>query len=642
LLIIWVARQIIQPQKLPVWRWAAIGLCLVGLSWLVIRFLPVVLLLLALLLFRAVRRREIGWARGVALSTTTGGALVCIAILNRSLFRAASPLGVATAGRVTTLLSQLFGPLNHFDSFLGWLLDQRMGLFLNAPIYIIALLGWLILWRRQRWPAIVLGSVLALQHLSLGFTRFQVRWGIPPRYLVAVVPLAGALLAPAWGAIRSSVFRTVSFALLAISLVTAGLVMASPLWAYANEYDDSKILRLYGGYCGVNLNRLFPMFMPAVRYKDKGWDDEGVKEGPPRTYLLPQFKALLSPVGTIVPDADAAGGLATWTAAGVSGLGLDGPRVSLPEGRYDIIYRLRAGQPASANASLAIIQIQARAAGTQHVASLLLRQELTRQELAPWGVYRDVTVTFTLASRQDISCSLLSTGAGDLWADEVIIRPREMWKARLAALFWAAVLLAFAACGYLRWVLPKSREPECRDVTCYVSTSLGRTVYMIILSLLLLAIGGLVFGYWYAFLGPRSYEGESLLSQTGRIVSDTAASGGQAIQGVVEADQAGWLAYGPYELFPEGDFRIRFTLKRGARTTNPSVAFVEITDVPAEVIMGRRDIQVTDLAEPGQYKEFSLEFTNPKWQKLVFRIYFQGTVDLWLDRVEFCRSGDWW
>jgi len=165
---------------------------------------------------------------------------------------------------------------------------------------------------------------------------------------------------------------------------------------------------------------------------------------------------------------------------------------------------------------------------------------------------------------------------------------------------------------------------------------------MIILALLLLAIGGLVLGDWYAFLGPRSYEGESLLSQTGRIVSDTAASGGQAIQGVVEADQAGWLAYGPYELFPEGDFRIRFTLKRGARTTNPSVAFVEITDVPAEVIMGRRDIQVTDLAEPGQYKEFSLEFTNPKWQKLVFRIYFQGTVDLWLDRVEFCRSGDWW
>jgi len=81
------------------------------------------------------------------------------------------------------------------------------------------------------------------------------------------------------------------------------------------------------------------------------------------------------------------------------------------------------------------------------------------------------------------------------------------------------------------------------------------------------------------------------------------------------------------------------TLKRGAQAAQPLIAWAEITDVPAEVIMGRIEITLDDLPQPEQYRELDLEFSNPKWQKLVFRLYFADTADIWLDRIEFQRLG---
>ena len=154
----------------------------------------------------------------------------------------------ATAGRVTNALAQLTMLLNQLDSFLGWMWDQRMGLMANAPLYALLLLGWLILWRRQRWTAVVLGSVLLLEYVSLGLVRFQVRWGIPPRYLVPVLPLAGGLLAAFWAERKGRLLTGVGVLLLAVSLWSAAQVIARPLLAYHDDYTDSKIVRLYSDY----------------------------------------------------------------------------------------------------------------------------------------------------------------------------------------------------------------------------------------------------------------------------------------------------------------------------------------------------------------------------------------------------------
>ena len=157
LLIVWAARQIIRPGRLAAWRWFLVGLALAALPWLVIRFLPVSILFAGLVIARAWQRRELDARRWLAWVGGALVALVLIAAVNWRLYGQLSPVGASVVGRVGNPLAQWFSPMNHLDSALGWLFDQRMGLLVYAPIYALVLLG--------------LGMLVAARPLGGGRTR---------------------------------------------------------------------------------------------------------------------------------------------------------------------------------------------------------------------------------------------------------------------------------------------------------------------------------------------------------------------------------------------------------------------------------------------------------------------------------------
>ena len=632
LLVIWFVRHLLQPTRFSVWRWASLGLCLVALPWLVIRFLPLALALLGWLAVRAMARREVAPAGWLAFSGVAAAGYLAISRLNHALYGDAVALGASSAGRGTATLAQLFNPLNHLDSLLGWLLDQRMGLLAVAPIYTLAFLGGWILLRRNRWAALVLGSLLLLQHASLGFTRFQVRWGIPPRYLVAVLPLAGGLLAVAWEALRGILPRILAALMLALSLLSSGLIMAAPLErAYHDDFQESQLWRFYSEQVGVDLNRYLPMFMPSIRYKDKGWKDIAQESDEPTPYLLPQFRTITSPVGALAPDPEAAAGLATTSPSGTQGVLLQGPQISLPPGRYELRYRLQMPQGDAPEGDVAAITLQV-------AGETLAQRQVGASDLSPAGAYHEIAIAWAMDERAEVSARLMTTGLTELAADYVTLAPQDVWPARRLAAAWLLVIIAVTTILYVRWsqqqvpARPQATTDAQGDEIRQERACLRMAWVAALASVGLIAWG--LYGLW----GPKRYEAEGFLSQTGGVVEDASASGGAAMKGRLGEDEAGWLVYGPYELFEEGEYRLVVRMRRGDAVQGPLLGWVDVTDVEATTILARRDIQAADLEEGG-YRPFALAVHNPEWQKLVFRVYFYGVSDLLVDQLEFHRDG---
>lgn len=139
----------------------------------------------------------------------------------------------------------------------------------------------------------------------------------------------------------------------------------------------------------------------------------------------------------------------------------------------------------------------------------------------------------------------------------------------------------------------------------------------------------------------QNYEGEGMLRQTGRVVADPAASGRQAVRGSARTDEAGWLAYGPYALFPRGAYRACFRL-RAEGSGGPGVLTVlDVAGQQGQEILARRELSAAEVGRGG-YAWTCLDFVNERHQSLEFRVYFLPAGDLWLDwvRVERLASDE--
>ena len=401
--------------------------------------------------------------------------------------------------------------------------------------------------------------------------------------------------------------------------------MAEPRRAFADEYAESGVVRLYSDRLRVDLGQLLPMFMPSTRYKDKGWDDK--QQSGASTHLFPQFKALASPAGTLVLDAAAASGWATRADAR-EGILLAGPKVSLPAGAYELTYRVKLGQAIADERAVGRIAVRA---GQETLAG----GDLGARDLKT-GEYQDIKLWFALTERQAVYAELTTPAGSELWADEVVLKPLGTRPARLKGVLWLVALLAFSAYGYWRC---GARATEASTEKGIILPHKGYWVMTLLAALVTLA---LFCRFWYSYVWVREYEAESWAKQTGRAVDDAAASGGRAMAGRVGADQPGWLSYGPYQVFASGSYELDFWIKRGevagkGRDSSSMIAFAEVTDVGGGPIYGRREVRFEDIPQAGEYVKLTLKFTNPKWQKLVFRIYFSGVTDLQFDRARFTR-----
>lgn len=630
LLVLWVVRTLLRPTLAPPWRWMTAGAALLVLPWLVVRFAPIAVALSLLVVVRGAIKREFAARHWAALGI--GMALMMLVILLfSSLFYhdSLAAVGSSLDRGANTLLRRL-DIMNHLDSFLGWLLDQRIGLWSLAPVYLFALPGFLLLWRRRRWAALTLGGLLLVQHLSLGFTKFVMRGGIPPRYLIAVLPLAGTLLGVVWGEVRARSVRIVGGVLLALSFLNAAFVMADPLRAEFGPYDESHLLRLYSAALRVDLNRLFPLFISDMRYKDPGWDDraEGDQDAP--TYTFGGFSPALSPVGHVVPDAAATAGVATELEAGIAGIGFAGPQGSFPAGSYTLIYRLRTEGSPAPNALLAVARVEIAERPP-------LEREITARDLQPLGTFQQMSLPFSLDARRGVTCTLTTTGASALAVDWAGVDYAAPWRARLLALGWAGVALAFAVWVRQRGATALAAQPRETGPRGDVLPDASVTsVYHAALVVLLLIGGGLIYRQWSLLREPRIYQAEHLQRLVGQVVADPAAAGQQAVRRMGGQGAAGFLAFGPYEVFDAGGYQACFRLKSMEVGVDAEVAVVDVAAQAGEMILARRAVRAADLADTG-YCDICIPFVNTAQQRLEFRVYSAAESDVWFDQVRVSR-----
>jgi hypothetical protein len=144
----------------------------------------------------------------------------------------------------------------------GVLLDQQHGLFLASPVYVLAIPGLVMLWRRSRTLAIACGVVFASIYLPAG--SFGIWYGgycSPARLLTPTVPV----LALALAAVLDSAERragTLFWVLAAPSLLHAYLMAALPSFTrYGDPATDhnffiGRVERIFG----VDLTLFAPSF----------------------------------------------------------------------------------------------------------------------------------------------------------------------------------------------------------------------------------------------------------------------------------------------------------------------------------------------------------------------------------------------
>lgn len=187
LLLTYAMRRLLAPANTR-GQWLLMGLCVGGLPWLHARFLPVVVGLGVIYLWRHARS-----ARGNALWAIVPAAasLLLFEAYSFAFYHALVPNQKDHAG-----FSTLPGILN---GFVGSLLDAQWGLLIVSPIYLLAAVAFVLFVRAERRAG---GAVLlVLAPYALVISAYRVwwgEWGPAARYWTAALPLLALPLAWWW------------------------------------------------------------------------------------------------------------------------------------------------------------------------------------------------------------------------------------------------------------------------------------------------------------------------------------------------------------------------------------------------------------------------------------------------------------
>lgn len=147
----------------------------------------------------------------------------------------------------------------------GLLFDRAFGLFTTAPVYLLAVAGAWVLWRRNRWQAALVSLPVLAYVLLAALNRFWYGgWAPPPRYIVAGV----AVLAPLGAVVLSPrTPRLIAAGLALWSFFIAIGYAAFPLARYTYWRANSGALSDFLAHTiGFRFGAIFPSFIRASRW----------------------------------------------------------------------------------------------------------------------------------------------------------------------------------------------------------------------------------------------------------------------------------------------------------------------------------------------------------------------------------------
>jgi len=637
LLLIWSLRHIRRGERTEPYIWLMVGVSIGFLPWLVSRFMLLSAVLGAAALFSiaiadgAPRWRGLS-ATALCLPIILFGALL-MAFDVHFYGRMTPAVGYGDTGKLIPDFLRLPSLEGFAAGLSGSLFDQDAGLLVYTPIYLLSLPGMLFLFRGRKKDGLLLFLPLASIYLAVSWLGFYPGWGIPYRYLVVILPLAGLFLAYAFQEIPSRLFRSLGLILFLISLARTGPVMRDPLLAQAPSLQgEPGLLLAYSRFLPLPLREYIPSFRQQIT-------------------VIYAYGRAAGEIGRAVEDPEAEGvheGLAStqmvaWAGREVEERGYildrqwpddEGHLRLLPAGGYSACFRMKAQGEVPRESVIAVVNI---ASGD----SLLAQREVTKGEVGPGG-YTVTCLQFQYPGHQQFRFQVFFTDQADLWVDWVkLIRvggPSRKW---LLSTLWSAALLGFTAYYYLRYGR-SPRVPENEAATYQPSKTeraRGRTLFAMVATLLMVFVIALL-AYHFSSQGrPRVFEGEGLLHLVGEIEGDGSSVRGKAAHGDVTSDEAGYLAYSRYEIFPPGNYQMCYNMKIGGMLPEKgTVAAIDV--ITTYSVLAGREVEVGEFKEAGTYQDFCFDFQNLAQQALQFRAYFTDVVDLWVDAIRLTYMGE--
>jgi hypothetical protein len=243
LIVAWAVKWLIARDDVPVSRWLLRGAVLGALPWLHTKFVVFAALFglaFALRLWPKIRQLA---ALLVPLGASGFAWLYSFyAIYGR--FDPEAPYGGYTDVYVLTR--------NIPHGLLGLFFDQKFGLLFYSPIYVAAIVGAWLLWRKreQRFLVLVLAAIVLA--FAASTARLYMFWGgssAPARFLVPIVPCLAPLIAMAIAHARTAFARSMVSLSISIGLVLSAAAILWPrrLLFFSDPHGRARWLELLQG-----------------------------------------------------------------------------------------------------------------------------------------------------------------------------------------------------------------------------------------------------------------------------------------------------------------------------------------------------------------------------------------------------------
>jgi hypothetical protein len=221
-----------------------LGLALAVLPWLNVRYAVLSVLLLLFVISRRPPVRAV--AALVALAAVSA---IGLAAYHEALYGFFDPRGVY--GRRPEISSATLP-----EALPGLLLDQEFGLLVYAPIFVLALPGFVLLGRRDRRGGLAAVTLVAATLLLAGsWPMWRGGWNPPSRFLLPVVPALALGLAAGW----QRGFGSASALLLGWSVWTGLAGGAEPQLVHRDRDGTAPFFRVYSG--AEEWTRLLPGYV---------------------------------------------------------------------------------------------------------------------------------------------------------------------------------------------------------------------------------------------------------------------------------------------------------------------------------------------------------------------------------------------
>lgn len=146
---------------------------------------------------------------------------------------------------------------------LGLLFDQKFGLLVYGPLYVLAVPGIVLLLRRREHRLPAVGAITTAVLFLAATTRFYMWWGgssAPARFLVPIVPLLAPLVAYAIAELTNRVGRAlvVSTVFLTIAVAFIAAVSTGERLLYSDPHGSSSLVQALQGPAPLDL--ILPTF----------------------------------------------------------------------------------------------------------------------------------------------------------------------------------------------------------------------------------------------------------------------------------------------------------------------------------------------------------------------------------------------